>query len=234
MANDRRTLRALAALLPAGALGLSMSLAAADAGAAKVDGAAQPASTSVAQRLQSIRNSVSTVVNEAAKDSAIRRSIATSSSPGGAMAAGATAAGTTGATAGTTAAGVTVGATAAGTTGATAGTTGNVRWPAGHARLDDLKYRPSSSSRQPSATSVAPTAICRIATTSTSCRSRPSRGCSPSCSHPAGLQPSSRSSGTPASRWSCRPISTVRPSRRSNACGPLRSSSDMRSRPTAC
>jgi len=69
MANDRRTLRALAALLPAGALGLSMSLAAADAGAAKVDGADQPASTSVAQRLQSIRNSVSTVVNEAAKDS---------------------------------------------------------------------------------------------------------------------------------------------------------------------
>src|SRR5258707_774590 len=69
MANDRRTLRALAALLPAGALGLSMSLAAADAGAARAAGADQPASTSVAQRLQSIRNSVSVVVNEAAKDS---------------------------------------------------------------------------------------------------------------------------------------------------------------------
>jgi rSAM-associated Gly-rich repeat protein len=69
MANDRRTLRALAALLPAGALGLSMSLAAADANAARAEGADKPASTSVAQRLQSIRNSVSTVVNEAAKDS---------------------------------------------------------------------------------------------------------------------------------------------------------------------
>jgi rSAM-associated Gly-rich repeat protein len=68
MANDRRTLRALAALLPAGALGLSMSLAAADADAAKASGAEAPAATSVAQRLQSIRNSVSTVVNEAAKD----------------------------------------------------------------------------------------------------------------------------------------------------------------------
>jgi rSAM-associated Gly-rich repeat protein len=68
MANDRRTLRALAALLPAGALGLSMSLAAADADAAKASGAETPATTSVAQRLQSIRNSVSTVVNEAAKD----------------------------------------------------------------------------------------------------------------------------------------------------------------------
>ena len=68
MANDRRTLRALAALLPAGALGLSMSLAAADAGAAKVAGASQPAPASVAQRLQSIRSSVSVVVNEAAKE----------------------------------------------------------------------------------------------------------------------------------------------------------------------
>jgi rSAM-associated Gly-rich repeat protein len=69
MANDRRTLRALAALLPAGALGLSMSLAAADAGAAKATEVDRPAATSVAQRLQSIRNSVSVVVNEAAKDS---------------------------------------------------------------------------------------------------------------------------------------------------------------------
>ena len=69
MANDRRTLRALAALLPAGALGLSMSLAAADAGAAKATEVDRPATTSVAQRLQSIRNSVSVVVKEAAKDS---------------------------------------------------------------------------------------------------------------------------------------------------------------------
>lgn len=69
MADDRRTLRALAALLPAGALGLSMSLAAADAGATKAVGADQPAPTSVAQRLQSIRSSVSVMVNEAAKES---------------------------------------------------------------------------------------------------------------------------------------------------------------------
>jgi rSAM-associated Gly-rich repeat protein len=70
MANDRRTLRALAALLPAGALGLSMSLAAADASAARANNEADgSATTSVAERLQSIRNSVSTVVNEATKDS---------------------------------------------------------------------------------------------------------------------------------------------------------------------
>jgi len=68
MANDRRTLRALAALLPAGALGLSMSLAAADAGAAKASGADRPAPASVGQRLQSIRKSVSAVLNEAAKE----------------------------------------------------------------------------------------------------------------------------------------------------------------------
>jgi rSAM-associated Gly-rich repeat protein len=50
-------------------LGLSMSLAAADAGAAKATEADRPATTSVAQRLQSIRSSVSVVVNEAAKAS---------------------------------------------------------------------------------------------------------------------------------------------------------------------
>jgi rSAM-associated Gly-rich repeat protein len=68
MANDRRTLRALAALLPAGALGLSMSLAAADAKAARSAGADRPEPASVSQRLQSIRDTVSVVVKEAAKD----------------------------------------------------------------------------------------------------------------------------------------------------------------------
>jgi rSAM-associated Gly-rich repeat protein len=69
MANDRRTLRALAALLPAGALGLSIGLAAADAKATAAAGVDQPAApASVAQRLQKIRNSVSVVLQEAAKD----------------------------------------------------------------------------------------------------------------------------------------------------------------------
>jgi len=58
---------ALAALLPAGALGLSASLASADANAtasAKVD-TGQP---SVAQRLQSIRDSVSGALSETPKN----------------------------------------------------------------------------------------------------------------------------------------------------------------------
>jgi hypothetical protein len=57
--KDRRTLSALAALLPAGTLGLSMTLAAADA---KAVATADPESRkpgSVAQRLQAIRESVS-------------------------------------------------------------------------------------------------------------------------------------------------------------------------------
>jgi len=68
MSNDRRKLRALAALLPAGALGLSMSLATADANASASPGEDRPALTSVAKRLQSIRNSVSDVMTEVAKD----------------------------------------------------------------------------------------------------------------------------------------------------------------------
>jgi rSAM-associated Gly-rich repeat protein len=68
MSNDRRKLRALAALLPAGALSLSMSLAAADANASASAGADRPSQTSVAQRLQSIRNSVSEVMTEVSKD----------------------------------------------------------------------------------------------------------------------------------------------------------------------
>src|SRR5258708_4133260 len=64
MAQDRRTLRALAALLPAGTLGLSVSLAAADAKATAVaDGNARDPG-SVAERLQSIRDSVSGALSE--------------------------------------------------------------------------------------------------------------------------------------------------------------------------
>ncbi len=64
MTQDRRSLRALAALLPSGILGLSMSLAAADASAA-TSTSAEPAKgtpESVALRLEAIRNSVSVVV----------------------------------------------------------------------------------------------------------------------------------------------------------------------------
>ncbi len=64
MTQDRRSLRALAALLPSGILGLSMSLAAADAsattsaGRGPVKGTPEP----VSPRLEAIRNSVSVVV----------------------------------------------------------------------------------------------------------------------------------------------------------------------------
>jgi rSAM-associated Gly-rich repeat protein len=68
MTKDRRKLRALADLLPAGALGLSISLASADASAKTSDGVDRPAPVSVALRLQSIRNSVSEVLDQAAKD----------------------------------------------------------------------------------------------------------------------------------------------------------------------
>ena len=64
MKQDRRSLRALAALLPSGVLGLSMTLAAADASAATSTGIAPAKGTpeSVALRLEAIRNSVSVVV----------------------------------------------------------------------------------------------------------------------------------------------------------------------------
>jgi rSAM-associated Gly-rich repeat protein len=66
MSQNRRSVSALAALLPAGALGLSVSLASADAEAAissKVD-----TGKSVAERLQSIRDSVSGALSEIPKD----------------------------------------------------------------------------------------------------------------------------------------------------------------------
>ena len=64
MAQDRRTLRALAALLPAGTLGLSVSLAAADAKAMAVADSNAKDPGSVAERLQSIGDSVSGALSE--------------------------------------------------------------------------------------------------------------------------------------------------------------------------
>jgi rSAM-associated Gly-rich repeat protein len=67
MAQDRRSLRALAQLLPSGAFGLSMSLAAADA-AATATPAPEQKSGSVAERLQTIRNDVSGAIEQYRKD----------------------------------------------------------------------------------------------------------------------------------------------------------------------
>jgi len=65
MAQDRRSLRALAQLLPSGALGLSVTLAAADAAATTT---AAPDDNkkngSVAERLQTIRNDVSGAIEQ--------------------------------------------------------------------------------------------------------------------------------------------------------------------------
>ena len=58
MAHERKTLSALAALLPAGTLGLSVSLAAAGAKATTADPAMKKPG-SVAERLQSIREDMS-------------------------------------------------------------------------------------------------------------------------------------------------------------------------------
>ena len=67
MAQDRRSARALAALLPAGAFSLSVSLAAADASASTE--ALQPGKPGdVAEKLQSIRLSVSDAVQKYAVD----------------------------------------------------------------------------------------------------------------------------------------------------------------------
>jgi rSAM-associated Gly-rich repeat protein len=64
MTQDRRSLRALAALLPTGFVGLSMGLASADAMAAASSAGAPTTGTpqSVALRLEAIRNSVSVVI----------------------------------------------------------------------------------------------------------------------------------------------------------------------------
>jgi len=72
LAQDRRSLSVLAALLPAGALGLSISLASADAAATTAPDpgpATVDKSGSVASRLQAIRDSVSVVLKTSPKDS---------------------------------------------------------------------------------------------------------------------------------------------------------------------
>jgi rSAM-associated Gly-rich repeat protein len=72
LAQDRRSLSVLAALLPAGALGLSISLASADAAATAAPDSSAAAigkSGSVASRLQAIRDSVSVVLKTGTKDS---------------------------------------------------------------------------------------------------------------------------------------------------------------------
>ncbi len=63
MADDRRSARALAKLLPAGMLGLSIGLAAAAPQAATSAG---PGNGSVAAKLKAIRTSVSDVVQDSA------------------------------------------------------------------------------------------------------------------------------------------------------------------------
>ena len=64
MGQDRRTLSALAALLPAGTLGLSIGLASADAKAATTNPPEARKPGAIHQRLDSIRRTVSTIVNE--------------------------------------------------------------------------------------------------------------------------------------------------------------------------
>lgn len=67
MAQDRRSLRALAQLLPSGAFGLSVSLAAADA-AATATPVPEEKNGSVAERLQTIRNDVAGAIEQYRKD----------------------------------------------------------------------------------------------------------------------------------------------------------------------
>jgi rSAM-associated Gly-rich repeat protein len=64
MTQDRRTLSALAALLPAGTLGLSVSLAAAGAKATVTNDPDVKTPGEVHERLASIRRTVSGIVNE--------------------------------------------------------------------------------------------------------------------------------------------------------------------------
>ena len=64
MSHDRRTLRALAALLPAGTLGLSVTLAAVGAKATQTNPPEAKKPGSVAQRLQSIREDASGAIDE--------------------------------------------------------------------------------------------------------------------------------------------------------------------------
>jgi len=68
MAQDRRSIRALAALLPAGTLGLSVSLASADALAVPSLGSAPDKPAELAKRLQSIREMISDAAAQAARE----------------------------------------------------------------------------------------------------------------------------------------------------------------------
>jgi len=69
MAQDRRSTRHLAALLPAGALGMSVSLASIDAAAALSSGESQARQPGdVAKRLETIRGSVSDALEKYGRD----------------------------------------------------------------------------------------------------------------------------------------------------------------------
>jgi hypothetical protein len=68
MAQNRRSLRALAALLPAGALGLSVSLAAVDVKATASPDGGLDKPGSVAERLKAIREQVSGAIEQSADD----------------------------------------------------------------------------------------------------------------------------------------------------------------------
>ena len=68
MAQDRRSARALVALLPAGAFGLSVSLASADASASTSPEVQPNKPGDVAEKLQSIRLSVSDALQQYAQD----------------------------------------------------------------------------------------------------------------------------------------------------------------------
>jgi rSAM-associated Gly-rich repeat protein len=68
MGQDRRSVRALAALLPVGTLGFSISLASADATATLSSGATPTKPTEVAKRLQSIRETITDAAAQAAKE----------------------------------------------------------------------------------------------------------------------------------------------------------------------
>lgn len=69
MPQDRRSARALVALLPAGAFGFSVSLASADASATTDPGLPSKKPGEVAEQLQSIRLSVSGALEQYSKDS---------------------------------------------------------------------------------------------------------------------------------------------------------------------
>ena len=69
MSKDRRSVEALACLLPAGVVGLSIGLAAADATASTAVTDAPSARASVAARLESIRGSVSEAWKQAIEKS---------------------------------------------------------------------------------------------------------------------------------------------------------------------